>query len=577
MTSKHVAGLLGALAIVIAGCGAETPTGTPTKGSPNTSSPSATMSQAPTSTDAPMPGKGGTVTVGLDADMVWADPSLVSDTTSLYVMAQVIQGLVGLKPGTVDDVVPVLAASLPEVSADGLTYTFALRRGIKFHDGTDLDAAAVKYNYDRWTAYPNGSELRRDAYDYGAVFGGFGDASNLASVDAPDAATVVFHLKNKRSAFLMSQTLGVFGIQSPTAMKKYGANSMPLASDPYANGRGASMVGTGPFIFKEWVRGDHITLIRNPNYWDAPNVAYVDQIIFKPITDSIARLHALQAGGVDLAETISPSDAQTARGLGFVVIDRGQPCNLSYLGMNQTLGGKPTVYANTNVRLAVAAALNKPLYLASFYGGSDAIAQGLMPQVVGGFKAEPMPGYDAKAAKDMLATAGLSAGQLSLDLFYPSNVAQPYVSDPRGLAQAIGTDLQAIGFTVNLRAEDWASQYVPDMNSGRLSMFLTGWTCAWAGADDFLYTGLLGYQGGQPNVRFGYRNDAMNQDMLDALSAATPEQANQSWGRAQDRIAQDMPVVPLIQSTSLAAYDSKIQGFVGSANLDEQLNTIWIP
>jgi peptide/nickel transport system substrate-binding protein len=203
-------------------------------------------------TPAPASGAGGNLVVALNGDMVLADPSLVSDGNSLYVEAQVVQGLVGLKPGTISDVIPVLASALPTVSADGKSYTFTLRSGIKFHDGTPFNAAAVKFNYDRWKAYPKG-DLEDNAYYYGAVFGGFGDASNISSVDAPNDTTVVINLKTPQSNFLLASTLSVFGIQSPTALQNAKADTTPISGNKYAQGQlpqGQDMVGTGPFIFK---------------------------------------------------------------------------------------------------------------------------------------------------------------------------------------------------------------------------------------------------------------------------------------------------------------------------------------
>jgi peptide/nickel transport system substrate-binding protein len=516
--------------------------------------------------------------VALDGDMVFADPSLVSDGNSLYVEAQVVEGLVGLQPGTISTVIPVLAAALPTVSSDGLTYTFKLRTGIKFHDGTDFNADAVKFNYDRWKAYPKG-DLQDNAYYYGAVFGGFGDASNIVSVTATDATTVVFTLKTPQSNFLLASTLAVFGIESPAALKAGKADTTPLKDNKYAEGllpQGQDMVGTGPFMFKEWVAGDHVTVVKNPTYWNAANAAHLDQITFKGIGDSTAKLQALQSGGVDLAFSISPLDVKTAQGSGLTIIDRGQSCNQLNLDINQSVGGKATIYANKNVRLAVAEAVNKQSYVDAFYSGLGKVPTGFMPPATLGFKAETLPTYDATKAKTDLKAASLTADQLKIDLYYPSNVVRPYMPDPKGIAQAIAQDLQGIGFTVTLKTEDWHGGYVSDATGGKFSLYLFGWTCDWAGADNFLYAAWFGYQNGKPNLQFGWKNDQANQDMLQALQAPTADAANVLWGQVQDLLAEDLPVVPIVNSTPPGSYSAKVHGFVGASNGIEYFNTVWL-
>jgi peptide/nickel transport system substrate-binding protein len=545
-----------------------------------TASPSAapTTAGGPSATAAATPAaaSGGSLVVALDGDMVLADPSLVSDGNSLYVEAQVVEGLVGLKPGTISTVIPVLASAMPTVSADGLTYTFKLRTGVKFHDGTDFNADAVVYNYTRWQAYTKG-DLQDNAYYYGAVFGGFGADSNIVSIVASDASTVVFTLKAPQSNFLLAQTLAVFGIESPTALKAANADSTPIANNKYAQGslpQGQDMVGTGPFMFKDWTPGDHITVVKNPNYWDAPNAAKLDQITFKPIGDSTAKLQALQSGGVDLAFSISPLDVATAKSSNLTVIDRGQSCNQLQLDMNQNIGGKATIYANPKVRLAVSEALNKQSYVDAFYAGLGKVPTGFMPPATAGFKAETLPAYSATQAKTDLTAAGLSASDLTVDLYYPSNVVRPYMPDPKGIAQGIAQDLQAAGLTVNLKTEDWHGGYVKDATTGKLGLYLFGWTCDWAGADNFLYTAWYGYQGGQPNAQFGWKNDAANALMLKALAEPSVDAANADWGQVQDALATDLPAVPIVNSTPPGAYTSKVHGFVGSGNGIEFFNTV---
>lgn len=513
--------------------------------------------------------------------MVYADPALVSDGNSLYVMTQVVEGLVGLAPGTISQVIPVLAASLPTVSPDGKTYTFTLRTGVTFHDGTPFNAAAVKFNYDRWKNFPKG-DLQNNAYYYGAVFGGFGAASNIVSVDAPSDTTVVMTLKNPQSNFLLAQTLQVFGIQSPTALAKNNADSTPLSANTYAQGKGQSMVGTGPFMFKEWVPGDHITVVKNPNYWDTANAAHLNQITFKVFSDETTTLQALQSGGVDLAEAISPTDVATAKTSGLTIIDRGASCNVGYLGLNQALQNKsggpatPTIYANKNVRMAVAQALNKQGYVDTLFAGLGKVATGFMPPATQGFKSESLPTYDVTAAKASLAAANLTPAQLKIDLYYPSNVSRPYMPDPQNEAQAIAQDLTAIGFTVSLKTIDWHAGYYNTANIGQLQMYLLGWTCDWAGADNFLVTAFFGYSGGQPAKAFGYKNDPMNALFNQALQAPTPDAANALWGQAQDLIAADLPMVPIVNSTLAGAYTTKVHGFVGAANTTEHFNSVWL-
>ena len=581
MLRLRTGALIAAAAIAFAACsGAATAAPAASVAAPSSASPG---SSAPASAtpSGPAPVNGGNLVVALQGDMVYADPSLVSDGNSLYVMTQVVEGLVGLAPGTISQVIPVLAASLPEVSADGKTYTFTLRTGVTFHDGTPFNAAAVKFNYDRWKAYPKG-DLQDNAYYYGAVFGGFGTDSNIVSVDAPNDTTVVMTLKAPQSNFLLAQTLQVFGIQSPTALQADKADTTPLSSNNYAQGKGQSMIGTGPFMFKEWVPGDHVTVVKYANYWDKPNAAHVDQITFKPFGDETATLQALQAGGVDEAEAISPTDIATAKSSGLNIVDRGQSCNVGYLGLNQALQSKsggaatPTIYANKNVRLAVAQALNKQGYIDALFAGQGKVPTGFMPPATLGFKAESLPTYDVTAAKASLAAANLTPDQLKIDLYYPSNVSRPYMPDPKNEAQAIAQDLTAIGFTVALKTIDWHAGYYNTANTGQLQMFLLGWTCDWAGADNFLVTAFFGYSGGQPAKQFGDKNDQMNTLFNQALQAPTADAANTLWGQAQDLIAADLPMIPIVNSTPPGAYTSKLHGFVGAANETEHFNSVWI-
>jgi peptide/nickel transport system substrate-binding protein len=525
------------------------------------------------------PKLGGTLTVALDGDIHYADPSLVSDGESIYVANQVVQGLVGLAPGTLSTIVPVLAAALPTISADGLTYTFKLRSGVKFQDGTDFNAAAVKFNYDRWNSYPKG-DLQNAAVYFSAVFGGFGSASNLFAVDAPDPSTVVFHLRHAQGNFLISQTVSVFGIQSPTAIGANGGNTATLAKNAYAlgtNGTGKAMVGTGPFMFSEWAPGDHVTLVKNPSYWNAAAEPYLDQIVFKPYATVAAELAAMQAGTVDMVESLDPTAvAAVAKDSNLVALDRGTGCNLTQLGMNDfdTVAGQPNLLANNGVRLAISAAVNKPAYISGFYAGDALVADSWLPAGALYYKREYLPTHNVTVAKGDLAQAGVPATGLNVDLWYPTGAPASAFADAKGLASAISADLTAAGFKINLRTEPYAN-YQADSAAGKMQMWLQSRSCRWASPDDYLYT-FFGYVNSAPAPMFSYKNDDLNTLMTAALMDTDPAKAQADWQKAQDMIAPDMPTVPLLSTKLPAGARAYVKGFVGAGNRVEILNTVWL-
>ena len=349
MTRIRTGAVLAITAILFAACQG-TAASPSASSAPSAAPPSAPASTAPSVAPSSAIKDGGTLVVGLPGDMVLADPSLVSDSNSSYIQLNVVEGLLGVKPGTLGEIVPVLAEALPEASADGLTYTFKLRQGIKFHDGTDFNADAVVYNYERQL---NAPAALRDAYNYyfGAIFG-WAEKSNLASVTKVDDSTVKFTLKTPQSNFLISQApLPQFGIQSPTALKAGDADNPDPSKSKYAQGQGTGMVGTGPFKFTEWVPNDHVTISKNPDYWNKDEAAHLDTVIFKPFADQSAELNALQSdGGIDFAQTILPNDiAGLKTDANYQVIDRGESCNYGGLQMNQT--HKP--FDNLHIRTAI--------------------------------------------------------------------------------------------------------------------------------------------------------------------------------------------------------------------------------
>jgi peptide/nickel transport system substrate-binding protein len=571
MIRLRIGALLGAAAIVAAACGQGTASAPP---SASGSAP-ASVAPSPSASGEGEPKQGGSIVVGLPGDMVLADPALVSDSNSSYIHLNVIEGLLGVKAGTLGEIEPVLAAELPEASEDGLTYTFKLREGIKFHDGTDFNADAVVFNYERQKNAP--AELR-DAYNYyfGAVFG-WAEDSNLESVTAIDPTTVEFKLKVPQSNFLIAQApLPQFGIQSPTALEAGDADNPDPSKSPYAQGQdGQGLVGTGPFKYREWVPNDHVTIEKNPDYWNPEKAANLDEVIFRPYADQAAELNALQAGDIDLAQTIAPNDiASLSSDPNFQVIDRGESCNYGGIHMNHT--HKP--FDNLEIRRAVHHAVNKQSYIDTFYAGLAEPADNWMPPASQYYKPLNLPTYDPEAAKAAIQAANLdtTGDALTLEFWYPSDVARPYMPDPKGLAEAIASDLEAVGFTVNFNTAGWRTGYLADEALGKYPMWLLGWTCDWAGPDNFLSTAFFHCDGGQPNKEFAYGPPELCQAFEDGLAAPDEAAAQTAWESAQDILARDLPSVPLVHSKPPAAASADIKGFLGAGNLNEPLYPVWL-
>lgn len=567
MSRIRIGALMVVTAIAFAACGGSTATPAPTQAPPASVEPGTTPAPAETPATGGVK-EGGILIVALPGDITRTDPAMIDDSNSSYVMQQVAEGLVALQPGTTSEIEPALAESWT-TSPDGLTYTFKLRQGVKFHDGTAFDADAVVYNYERWINFP--TELQDYTYYTGAVFGGYGDNSNIASVTAVDPATVELKLKAAQSSFLIAQTLTVFAISSPTALKAGGGDNTvtDVSKIAYAQGGAGALVGTGPFKFKEWVVGDHVTIEKNVDYWGPK--AHLDQVVFKPVAEEAQRLNGLATGEIDVVQTVAPLDIATIKGdANLQVIDRGASCNTAQISINH----KYQPVDNAKIREAMAYAVNKPALIDAFYAGLAVPADNWMPVNTQYAKPLGLPTYDPAKAKALIAESGVT--DLTIDFYYPSDVTRPYMPDPKGIFEAISRDLEAVGFTIVPHTETWRPDYLDHEYAGNFEAFLLGWTCDWAGPDNFLKTAFFGYVEGAPSTEFNYKNDELEKTMNDALAATDEATAKSLWEKAQDLIRADMPTVPLVNSTPPAAARADVMGFVGSGGLNEYLNSVWL-
>lgn len=233
----------------------------------------------------------GRLTFGIWQSPDNLDPGFGGLESAGYINCQLFEPMIWHRPGfqAGKEYFPGLAESW-EISPDATAYTFRLRKGVTFHDGTPLTAQAIKVSYDHIVDPATKSRAAITAlgpYDHTEVIDDY-------------TAKVVFKAPN--GAFLNNLTEPLFSPSSPAALQKYGADY------------GQHPVGTGPFVFKEWVADDHVTLVRNPAYaWPSPAVKVqggplLDELVFRIIPDSATRVNALKTGDLDLAENLPPQD-----------------------------------------------------------------------------------------------------------------------------------------------------------------------------------------------------------------------------------------------------------------------------
>ncbi|MEM1239131.1 MAG: ABC transporter substrate-binding protein, partial [Cyanobacteria bacterium P01_H01_bin.26] len=308
-----------------------------------------TGGEAPSPAGTAAPADAGTLVFGSGGQPDNLSSGDVTDGNSLYVQLQIYNYLIGNEPGSTD-LVPELATEWTPTD-DGLTWTFTLQEGVTFHDGTDFNAEAVVFNVNRWwdPDFEYGFRDEGKLYEiWTYLFGGFkGDeASILADVRAVDELTVEFELAEPFAAFPAAIASAYFGIASPTAVQESGAD--------YGTPSGLA-VGTGPFVFEEWLSGDRITLSKFDSYWQE-GLPKVDELVFSFVEDPAARLAQLRAGALDFTVDLTPDQLAEIESDENVEAVFRPSFNVGFLALNPSY--EPL--ANPEVRQAIAQAINKP-------------------------------------------------------------------------------------------------------------------------------------------------------------------------------------------------------------------------
>ncbi|NJP08729.1 MAG: ABC transporter substrate-binding protein [Leptolyngbyaceae cyanobacterium RU_5_1] len=507
------------------------------------------QSPAPSGTTA-SPAPVGALVYGSGGQPVNLEPGNITDGNSVVVQEQIYNRLMEFKPRTTD-LEPALATEW-NATPDGKTWTFKLRQGVKFHDGTRFDAEAVKFNVERWwdPNHPNGYRNAGKIYEiWQQIFGGFkGDPNSvLQTVVVVDPDTIQFVLKQPFAAFPSAIAAGFFGIASPTAIKKAGGS--------YGT-PGSLAVGTGAFVFKEWRTGDRIVLEKNPNYWRS-GFPKTNQLVVRFITDPSARLAQLRSGQIDFTVDLAPDQKQEIEGDVNLQVSARPSFNVGYLALNPSY--KPL--SDVRVRQAIAHAINRPAIVQAFWGDLGKHDAHFLPEPVAwanSAKLEPYA-FDPEKAKQRLTEAGYANG-FDLELWYMP-VSRPYFPTPKPIAEAFAADLSAIGIRVSLKTKDWAAYLADRRKPPGYQSFMMGWTADYGDPDSFYYPH---YGPGSTSDIGNWKSDRMFQLLNQAR--VIQEQAGRAKVYAEiDQLQhQEVLRLPIVHSQPLLAQRKTVKGWVPS-------------
>ncbi|ONK21807.1 ABC transporter substrate-binding protein [Bacillus sp. VT-16-64] len=456
------------------------------------------------------------------------------------------------------EIVPKLAKEW-EVSEDGLTYTFFLEEGVKFHDGSDFNAEAVKINFERWSDPEHQYSFTDDGYIYplyGAMFGGYkGEEGHIIKeVNVKGDYEIEFVLNEPLGSFLQNMAMHYFSITSPAALEEHGSK---INENP---------VGTGPFKFASWTKDDQIVLEKNEDYWKE-GLPKLDRVIYKVIPDTAARLIALKSGEVDIIDDVNPEDAEGIEADENLQLFTRSENNVGYLGFNN----QKEPLNNKQVRQAINYAIDKQSIIDALYSGYATPAKNLIPPTYLGYNDEVAGyDYDPEKAKELLEKAGYKDG-FDIDLWVMP-VSRPYMPDPEKVSEIIQNNLGQVGIKVNIVREEWAP-YLEKTAKGDQELYLMGWSGT-NGDPNYFFDSLMHSKAiGGENRNF-YENKEVDKLLDQARLSIEQDERAKLYKEAQVLLSEDAPTALLVHSKPLVAAKSTVKNFIPHPSTSDPLEEV---
>lgn len=497
----------------------------------------------------PAPQPGGTLIFGRASDAVTLDPNDSPDTESTLVSGLIGDSLVRFKPGTLE-VQPWLARSW-QVLDNGTRWRIKLRDGVRFTDGTPVNAQAVEFTFKRMID-PNHPYNKYGKWNLAlAIY------EQLRDVKAVDNMTVDFILAEPFAPLLTALASPRGSIVSPTAVQKDPQNFFKAP------------VGSGPFKVVEWRKDDQIVLDRNPQYWE--QVPYLDRVIFRVIPENSARVLALVRGDIQAMIAIDPTSYKVLKRNAFLIVQQSPGLQHSYLAPN--LLKKP--FDDVRVRRALYHAINRKALVDNFWIGAS-LARGVMPTAMLGFhEGLKWPEYDPEKAKALLREAGLASGfKTSISTF---DRGRSHTPEPAKAAQTIQADLAKVGIQVDINLLE-INALLGDVRAARHDMYLAGFNPLIPDAWTIMFTQFDSRRAiiGRANNFSFYRNpeyDALNDQ---ANQAANPRILASIYKKMQEVIYRDVVRVDIADVDNVVAFRNVVQNLKNDPVGSFYMQYVWM-
>lgn len=470
-------------------------------------------------------GEGNTdqsMVIAVNADIISLDPHNVSDTLSRSAAGTMYEPLV--EHNMEMEIIPSLAEDY-WISEDGLEYTFALREGITFHDGTPFNAEAAKYNYDR--IIDEEKNLRRRS-----------NFLQLQSTEVVDEYTVKLVLEEP-FAPMLDRVASLFMI-SPTALEEHGDDG--IINNPS---------GTGPYVFKEWVPGDRLVVQRNENYWrEGPEIR---ELTMRPVVENGARIAMLQTGEADFIYPMPTEQVNALSGEADIEIVQDDSTIVRFAFINTT----KDEFSDPRVRQAMNYAIDKQAYASIVRSGYSIPLTSHVAETIQYHEAQEPYAYDVEKAKALLAEAGYPDG-FSTDIWAPNDTenirGMEFISQQLG---EIGIDVEVIPMEEGTLSDSIYSAQTPEEST--VNMWYVSWSAFdFDGATNRLFHS-RNIPPASPNVSY-YMNPAADQLIDEGAVEVDSAVRGQTYSQLQAMIWQDAPWIFLGSDVLLSAKRTTTEG-----------------